>query len=339
MFFLKRLVTLFILSFMSTLVHATPWFSGPLYADWGVVTPIGHGYWRAYGDTTSNYGIFDTNHNLIQAPHSATDNARSIFGYGLTKNVDTELVLTYVKNQNELRSSSNIGDTSVKLGFQLMRQDEHDSPVNLRLTLGEIFPTGPYNRLNPNKEGTDGTGGGSYLTQIGLHFQHLSEIIETHYLCTRASVVFTYANQVPLTGFSVFGGTPLTRGYISPGNSTMFALSGEYSLTQNWVAVLEGFIYTQQASTFNGKLNAAVESNFLQLSSKKIIFNRLLPSNHNIGGQLDIGNGNVSELSLAPALEYNFTQYVGVIGGVLFSVSGKNTPAFVSSAVAVTISW
>ena len=330
------------------MIYATPWFTGPLYANWGIVAPVGHGYWRVYGDNTLNYGIYDNNHNFIKTPHSSTDNMQSILGYGLTKDVDTQLFLMYLKNKNEGQAHSNLGDTTITLGFQLMRQEERQQPFNLRLTIGELFPTGRYDRLNPSNDGTDATGGGSYLTNIGLHFQHLAEISETHSLCTRGSIIFTYASNVPLHGFSAYGGSPLTTGTISPGNALALNLSGEYSLTQNWVAVMEGFLYAQQASTFTGRLNAPVLPNF-QLSSvpgspsqqafRRIIFNRLVPTTHNIGGQSDIGNGNISQFTLAPAIEYNFTSHLGVIGGAWFSVLGKNMPAFVSSALALTITW
>jgi hypothetical protein len=43
-----------------------------------------------------------------------------------------------------------------------------------------------------------------------------------------------------------------------------------------------------------------------------------------------VGNGYSDNLSLAPAIEYNWTPDTGVIFGTLFSVYGRNSSNFVS---------
>ena len=71
----------------------------------------------------------------------------------------------------------------------------------------------------------------------------------------------------------------------------------------DWVAVLEGTMSNGQATRFNGIINIG-----------------------NIGSPSEsIGSGQYKVKTLAPALEYNFTSNLGLIGGVWFPVSGHNT--------------
>ena len=44
-------------------------------------------------------------------------------------------------------------------------------------------------------------------------------------------------------------------------------------------------------------------------------------------------------LSLAPAIEYNFTPDLGLLAGVWFSVWGRNSLDFVSGVVSVTLGF
>ncbi len=126
-------------------------------------------------------------------------------------------------------------------------------------------------------------------------------------------------------------------------------MAAEYSITQNWVAVIETYILAQQASSFTGVITTDSSSFDQQVAQsrvlnkhgrlKRITFNNITPSQHNIGGSDNIGSGNVAEITLAPALEYNFSENLGIIGGAWFTLSGKNTPAFISTMIELTMSW
>jgi hypothetical protein len=185
---------------------------------------------------------------------------------------------------------------------------------NLRFTLQEIIPTGRYNNLDPTNLGTDGTGYGSYQTAFALNFQYLYFFWDKYYLSTRLSLNHVYAQSTQLTGLSSYGGSLETRGRIDPGNLNSIDLAGELSVTQNWSLVMEGLYLTRQASRFQG---------FPGLDAQ--------------GLPLGIGYHPIVELSVAPAIEYNFSEHYGIIGGVWFSVRGKDSPDFQSVVVALNI--
>jgi hypothetical protein len=48
-----------------------------------------------------------------------------------------------------------------------------------------------------------------------------------------------------------------------------------------------------------------------------------------------VGTPSTSLLTLAPAIEYNFTQTIGVIVGSWFTLKGRNANRFVSAAAAL----
>ncbi len=85
----------------------------------------------------------------------------------------------------------------------------------------------------------------------------------------------------------------------------------EYSLTKNWVPVFEALYVNSSASSFVGNPG-------------------LTP-----GGIVgSIGGTGGSQFSLAPALEYNFSANLGVIGGVWFPV-GNTSGGFTAYTLAI----
>jgi len=118
-------------------------------------------------------------------------------------------------------------------------------------------------------------------------------------------------------------------------------LAGEFTLTQRWVAVLEGNLIYQQASKFHGRLGERTANDPLPLGNHprlSTLLHRLFPSRHNIEGT-GIGSGNLNQLTLAPGLEYNFSANYGVIAGAWFTVAGKNTPVFVAPMIVFNAYW
>jgi hypothetical protein len=52
-----------------------------------------------------------------------------------------------------------------------------------------------------------------------------------------------------------------------------------------------------------------------------------------------IGSGQFNQTALAPAIEYNFSDNVGLISGVWFSLSGVNTAHFITYVLALNAYW
>jgi hypothetical protein len=251
--------------------------------------------------------------------HTLTDNSKvlnPVFSHGILNNVDIQYSVPYVFNRNHGKEKHDFGDPAVTLGYQFLRQKDSKWLPNLRVTLQEIIPIGEYKQLEPSLNGTDATGIGSYQTAFGLNFQHLAKWSEEHYLRTRFVVNYIAARVVDVHGLSVYGGTPFTEGRIKPGAMWTADLAGEFTLTQNWALVMEGFTSHRQATHFKGTVGEVSD-----------------------GRPGSIGRGAQVLYTLAPAIEYNFTSTIGLLAGTWFTVRGHNATHFNTYVVALNMFW
>lgn len=86
---------------------------------------------------------------------------------------------------------------------------------------------------------------------------------------------------------------------------TTVTVGGEYTPTRHVVLALDIGFQTINAMQFSGISGVAVNSE-----------------------QAVIGKGYGNLLTMAPAVEYNFTQHVGLIAGPWFRLRGRNTTEF-----------
>ena len=325
-----------------TFAHAESWFTNPLIALSGETLELGSGTFELYNYYSETRSIYNQDWSQTSSPRLNSAQVSPQLTYGLADGVDVEFIGLYARNLYQRHSYSQLGDSTVILGFQAFKQNKEKkfSVPSLRITVQEVFPTGSYDLLKPANLGTDATGTGSYQTDLGFNFQYSSDLIENHELNAHFCVIYAMMKDLSLKGFSIYGGSPLTRGRITPGNAVSIDLSGELVLTQHLVAVMEGYVLYQQPSTFRSKFER--EFRRFESSSRaeriKERLKKLLPSRNNLGRPV-IGHGSIDLMTLAPALEYNFSKNFGLIGGVWFTKSGKNTPEFISSIVALNFAW
>lgn len=309
-FWAKRSVLL--LFFNCHLAFTAPWYTGPIIAPGGKTIPLGHANFEFYSLYTKNKGQFDAHGKLIHTPATQSIQANPVLTYGLTNRIDAQFSVPYGFDHSFKRSQNHIGDTSALLGFQALEQNETHWWPNLRITLQEIFPTGRLKNLNPTNQQTIQGVPGSYETALGFNFQHLLALGTDHYLRTRFCLNYMYIDSVNVTPPQVH---PITW-RIKPGNQFSIDLAGELSITQNWVAVMEGY-YLERGAT---RLESHTSSGSQKLRAK-------------------LAQGQSEEISIAPAIEYNFSANIGLIAGVWLALKGKNSQDYVSTVVALNAYW
>lgn len=295
---------------------AGPWYTGPLLAPSGHTIPKGHTNLETYLFYNDNDGVYDKHWKLTHTPANISTIINPIFSHGLTDRMDIQFILPYTFNRFRGSSSHKVSDTAVTLGYQVLEQKDSKWRPDLRFTIQETLPTGQYEHLSPFANGTDASGIGSYQTALALNFQHLKPFNDTIYLRTRLSLAYMHANDVRLRGFNTFGGGLDTDATLDPGDLVSIDLAGELSLTQHWVAVLEGYAANRQATTFRGN-----------------------PGTTAAGLPAPLGHGTVDQITYAPAIEYNFNENIGLIGGVWKSATGKDTGDFTSYVLALNAYW
>lgn len=293
-----------------------PWFTGPLLAPAGHTVPPGQNNLEIYGFHTINEGIYKRHWLFVQTPGNYNNASTILYTRGLAPRVDVKYSIPVTSNFVPGYHDSGVGDISAILGIQVLEQNHHLWRPDLRMTLREVLPSGRYDFLNPNKNGTDSTGFGSYRTSLNFNFQHLLHLYDQHYLRTRLCLTFEHASSVKISGLSSYGGTLATSGRVKPGHEASIDLAGELTLTEHIVAVMEGYATQRGPTTFKGYAGRTASG---------------LPA--------VISQGSVSDVSLAPAFEYNFNGNVGIIAGVWFSLPGDNSVKFKSTSVALNLFW
>lgn len=289
----------------------SPWFTGPLLAPAGHTLPKGHQNYEPYLFFTDNIGVYNNHWHSQHVPESRTLSPTMVFTQGVTNRIDVQLIAPYNFNNHEGENDSNLGDISAVIGYQLLNEKSGSLMPDLRVTLQEGFPTGKYKNLDASKAGTDATGSGSFQTSFGLNFQKMFQVMPAHALRTRLSFTYTIPSSVHVTGVNSYGGVSGTDGHVKPGKKFATDLGFEYQLTQHWVPALDvTYSYTTQSS-FSGTAGTIS------------------------GLPAEVGSPRGEQVSVAPALEYNFNSHLGIIGGAWFTVAGKNSARFSGGAIAV----
>ena len=128
-----------------------------------------------------------------------------------------------------------------------------------------------------------------------------------HPLNTRLALGYTIYTPVHVKNFNTYGGGFKTRGVVFPGNAFNADLGLELSISQRWVIALDSVYTFTNRTHFHGN-----------------------PGMTSSGTKASVGKGYSDQLSFAPAIEYNFSDKMGLIGGAWFSVYGRNSSNFVS---------
>jgi hypothetical protein len=135
-----------------------------------------------------------------------------------------------------------------------------------------------------------------------------------HYLSARLYFSYFFLAPVHVKGFNVYGGGFETKGKVRPGNVFNTILGLEFSLTQRWALALDITHSYQNKTRFSGNQGIL-----------------------KIGEGAIVGGPSKNQISLAPAIEYNFSENVGVIAGAWFTIAGRNSTEFVSGVIAVNV--
>ena len=315
---LTQFSVLFVLIYsFNQVTFAGPWFTGPLLAPAAHTLPNGHTNVEVYGIDVFNDGRYGSDGTIGHTPVFKTALINPIITHGFTDWLDMQLSVPYAFDTTRGITDNRLGDVSIAAGLQLLHQNQSPKHIDLRLLIQETLPTGRYEGLNPDELGTDATGLGTYQTQISLNFQYLYEVFNNHFLRTRVVFSRLFSTQVDVTGFNSYGGTSTTSGTVNPGTQNAIDLAVEYTITQNWVAVMEGTVSKGQGTRFKGVVTLEDLDGFSGA----------------------IGSGQFNQTALAPAIEYNFSDNVGLISGVWFSLSGVNTAHFITYVLALNAYW
>lgn len=293
-----------------------PWFTGPLLAPSGLVLPYPHIDFEPYFSTVVNLGEYKDNwKSQNSSKNYYSSSLQPIAQFGLTSWMDFEITPQLFYNYTKGAGKWVFGDINLTLNIQLYNNKEVSSRIpHIKLVLTEILPTGKYHKLNPEKEGTDIGGNGSFTTGVGVVFGQMFHLSGIHYMTTRLFLQYNLPAATRLKGYNVYGGGVGTDVKFFPSQNGLVDLAFEFTLAKHWVFATDFVAVIAEGSNFSGDPGTEVDL--------------ITPA--------ALGNGKVSiQLSMAPAIEYNFNLNFGMIAGSWFTLAGRNAVKFAGGIVAL----
>lgn len=281
-----------------------PWFTGPLLTPSARVMPKGHINLEPYLFWTVTTGLYDDDWKPHSVPTFNEINVQLLFKYGIAEKIDLTLLPQSFLSFSRGKTGSSFGDLPVGLSYQLYEGKPEDWLTFVRFSITEVFPTGRYQNLDPDRFLTEVGGQGSFITVAALTFSKLIDLCNNKFLGVRWNFSALYLSPTPIRGFSIFGGDQETRGTIHHGATYLFFAGAEYTVTREFSLACDFFARYVQKKTFKGFTNTP------------------------------IFRPELIQFSLAPAIEYNWSDSMGIIIGAWFTVAGRNATRFISGVAA-----
>ena len=288
--------------------NANPWFSGSLLS-FGAENPSqGKFFIQPYLYVTRLPGSYDKNSKFCSDRNTHQYQGILELEIGITKNVACELEVAQIHSYSKTQGTVNNGQIDLYLAFQIFKDKRHTWIPDLRMIVGELVPYGRFSHPNSSLTETIVSSAGASSTALILIYRkifygkHPSNILlNVNYLIPRSFSV---------KGMTRLGGDENTRGIYKPGKEWEIDFVYEYKFNRTWGYVMDIFYQYQDQAGFHATKNPFAAP----------------PS-----------TSSSSNLSLAPALEYNFNSDLAFVIGAWFSVIGRNSAAF--NSLVSTISY
>jgi hypothetical protein len=291
------------------------WFTGSLEAPSPALPKAGIFATEPYFIYSSNTGSYDNG-----GTHHSTGNDGNQFQtiallkYALTDRISIQAIPSVVQSWNKQSSATGIGDLPVEVDYRFNDENNMTGFPSVTASFGVNLPIGHYERLHPSLNGLDGLGSGSYTLKQGLLAQSLFDTWGNHPVRLRFyGEAFEPVANVPVQGVSVYGSDQGFSGHATPGFVSELGIGGGIGLDQQWVLALD------LVQHFSGG------SHLLGTEVGGPLVNTKAPGS--------------AATAVAPAVEYNLSDTLGIIAGVEFSVAGRNSASYVAPQIAVSMAF
>ena len=289
-----------------------PWYTGPLITSSASNVPPGNWVIQPYLFLLLDYAQYDDNRKSVNITDIWTIEPLFLLQTGITDWLDITGIAEGIFRWQGNQKAQEVGDTSITFGIQLLKQAPY--VPSLRLTIGESFPTGRYQKLDPEKGGIDASGSGAFATVVGMNFNKIYWDIPLHPVSLRLVANYSIPNhQVEVKNFNAYGGGFNAKGDVCVGQTFNADLGVEVSLTQQWVFAIDLAYTVSRETSFKGN-----------------------PGLTPLGIPASVGGPISDQFSIAPAIEYNISEKGGFIGGVWFTATGRNSTNFVGLILSFT---
>jgi opacity protein-like surface antigen len=232
------------------------------------------------------------------------------YQYGLTDNYTIGVQPFLSLGTQKFNREVAIGDTKLVSQLRVSHFTAAHRVPSVALVMNLVVPTGKSDHLAALKQGH---GSGSFAPEIGVNVQQYFLLGNGRLLRARINILERIPLRERVSGRSVFGTGPDFRGHARPGAKTTVIGGVEYSLTKEWVLALDVERDEWGRTKVSGRDGAGP------------LTTRVSPKSWNVG--------------FAPAIEYNWSDRAGIIGGVWIVPKGHNAPSSVIPAIAIQRFW
>lgn len=293
------------------------WFTGPLVANSAATLPRGHVLAEPYLYDATTQGSFSSTGARQSAPHANSYGSLTYLIYGLSNRVGVGLIPTFTYNQvSQAPSSAGVqpGDLTAQAQVRLTNFRPCSAVPTVSVAVQQTFPTGRYDQLGDRL--SDGVGAGAYTTNFAVYTQEYFWLPNHRIVRTRFNASEAISSHATVLDASVYGTSYGFRGTAHPGAAFFFDAAQEYSLTRRWV-FSNDLLFRHNANTSLAGTYAPGTGGF--------------PA----GGAVATNSGPSDAFGFAPAVEYSWRSYIGVIFGVRTFAVGRNTSETITPAIAI----
>ena len=282
------------------------WFTGTLLSPSPGVPRKGVLGIEPYLIDKRGIGVFDANGILHSTPVSIEQiRSYTSVNYGFTDSVSLQVIPAVARVSHDGDVQTGLADLPIKLHYRPFPGVLDFWHPSLTTTFGITLPLGKFEHLRSSADGF-GTGATMAMEEVELQ-QRFTTWLHPHRLRMWARVSQPL-NEVTLHGVSSYGTPQGFLGRVVPGSSAELGIGDEVGLDQQWALALD----VLQDFAKGPHLRAMGVT----------------------GAMPDIEG---SCFWVAPGIEYNPTEHVGIIAGVEISMAGRNTPSQVIPQVAVNM--
>lgn len=288
-------------------------FTGPLVSS---APPLPQGVWliEPYLIQTHVTGRYDAEGRYQGTPALRDDWQVAVpIVYGVTDRLSLGLNLNAVQAHEESGQWHwATSDSSVSASWLLAKGQGVHTPV-VTLVVKQNLPTGEHDLLE--QAGLLGaTGSGAFATTVGMYGQ--AQFLPGRNLRGRVNLTWRVPGaHVDVDGRSAYDTDIGFHGKAELGGALQASAALEYSLSPQWVLATD-LVYEKEHG-------AHVRGTSPGTGSDRVNIDHSLASSWRV--------------SVAPAVEYNWSDSGGIIFGALVSLRGRNSAAIVSPQVAVNL--
>ena len=281
-----------------------------MLANTPATAPRGHSLAETYLYDVTTQGAYSATGSRRSVPHANGYGSLTYLIYGLSDKTGVGILPTfgYTTATGEPSSAGpGMGDLTLLLQRRLTTFRPCGKTPILSVNVEQTLPTGPYDHLS---RANNGLGGGAWTTNPAVLSQMYFWLPNRRILRTRLDLSDAFAHAVDVHDASVYGTTAGFRGTAHPGSSFYLDNSWEYSVTRSWVLATD--------ITYRNTSNTRITGSYLGNPAS-----------------VTLNSGWSDACSVAPAVEYSWKPYLGVLLGVRLTPAGHNTTETISPAFAI----